>query len=789
MKLMIVESPAKVKTISKYLGDKFQIVASLGHVRDLPSKTGSVVPEQDFLMKYEVDTKSKKILDQIKNFYLQADTLYLATDPDREGESISWHILEYLKSKKVINNNTSIKRIVFNQITKKAIVDSIKNAREIDMDLVNAQQARRALDYLFGFTLSPVLWRKCPGSRSAGRVQSVSLRLICDREEEIEQFIKQEYWSIYGHFLNIKTIKFIAELSHINNTRVKKLDINNRESAYNIKNDLLSIKQYLIDSVEKKQIKRNPKPPFITSTLQQEAHSKLGFSTKKTMQVAQKLYEGMDVGGEAVGLITYMRTDSFFISTEGIKDMRSYISKNFNDKYLPKVSRKYDKKTKQAQEAHEAIRPTKINRTPEILKQYLDKDQLALYKIIWCRALASQMESAIFDNVIVIIAGSTVKDSYKLSAKGSVLVFDGFRKLYIDSESDDQDKLLPDMQKGESCELEDVKINQHFTQPPPRYTEASLVKKMEEIGIGRPSTYATIISVIQDRKYVTLENKKFIPEMRGRVVTLFLINFFTQYIEYNFTANLEEELDKISEGQIEWKLVMKNFWNGFYDVVQKSSDFTITDVLETMNKHLEKLLFFNTETQEVDKKCPKCNSSELTMKFGKFGVFVGCRSYPECKYIKNIDQSNSDNKEIDENDEFPILLGRNEKTGADITIRKGPYGLYIQDDSHIKSEEVKDKEGKKKKSNTKNKLKRVSIPAKLSKDDVDLNQAKFLLSLPKVIGQDDSNEDISIGIGRYGPFVLYKGKFHSVKDIDKFMNITLEDAKSFIKVKKYNRKK
>lgn len=746
MKLVIVESPAKSKTINKYLGSEFKVLASFGHVRDLPSKDGSVRPDEDFAMDYEISSKSTKHVKEIADAAKGCEAIYLATDPDREGESISWHVIEVLKKKKAIKKDTKIYRVVFHEITKKAVTHAIENPRELDMDLVNAQQARRALDYLVGFNLSPVLWRKLPGSKSAGRVQSVALRLICDREAEIEVFKPREYWDLKLNFQTEAKKDFVARLTHIDGNKLDQFDIVAEKHAGDIKK-LLEEKSYKVANVEKKQSRRNPQPPFTTSSLQQEASRKLGFGAKRTMQVAQKLYEGIDLGGETVGLITYMRTDGVSVAQEAITSTRALIKKKYGEEYLPKSQRMYSSKAKNAQEAHEAIRPTDSYKTPSSVKQYLDADQLKLYDLIWKRLVASQMESVVLDQVAADISST---DGYATArANGSTINFDGFYKVYQEGRDDDttdESKLLPPMEKGETSDLQNADAEQHFTQPPPRYTEASLVKKMEELGIGRPSTYASIISVLQERDYVTIDKKRFIPEDRGRVVTAFLTSFFSRYVEYDFTANLEDGLDNVSAGEIDWKQLLRDFWVDFSKNIDSVKESTITDVIKELNELLGYHLFPKDDKGEINRTCPKCGEGELSLKFSKFGNFVGCSNYPECTYTLNPNKEGSEGG-AGENKE-PVMLGSDPETGMDIFLKKGPYGFYIQ-----LGEDKKPK--------------RVSLPKNINPDDVDIKTALGLLSLPRRVGKHpETDKVISAGIGRFGPYLLHDKKYTSLKEDD-----------------------
>src|SRR6266481_5263846 len=554
MNVVVVESPAKAKTINKYLGRDYKVIASYGHIRDLPAKDGSVLPDSDFAMSWEVDGKSEKHIKEIAQALRGADRLFLATDPDREGEAISWHVREVLKARRALKD-IDVKRVVFNEVTRNAVLDAFRHPREIDGELVEAYLARRALDYLVGFTLSPVLWRKLPGSRSAGRVQSVALRLICEREAEIEAFKSREYWTIEVEFKTEAGQTFTARLTHLDGKRLDRFDLDTEAKARAAADAILRATAFTVADIDSRQVRRNPFPPFTTSTLQQEASRKLGLAASRTMQIAQRLYEGIELAGETVGLITYMRTDGVAISAEAIAAARHLIGSDFGPRYLPDAPRVYRSPAKNAQEAHEAIRPTDLARKPAEVAGHLDRDQLRLYELIWKRTLASQMASALLEQVTVDIADAAGR--LRLRANGSVVIFDGFLALYQEDRDDAADE------EGERLARGEVVPRQHFTQPPPRYTEASLVKKLEELGIGRPSTYASILQVLQDRDYVRLEKRRFIPEDRGRLVTAFLTNFFERYVEYGFTADLENQLDDVSGGRTDWKEVLRNFWRDF----------------------------------------------------------------------------------------------------------------------------------------------------------------------------------------------------------------------------------
>lgn len=774
--LVIVESPAKAKTINKYLGKDFKVIASIGHVRDLPPKDGSVRPDEDFAMDWQVSDRAKKQLSEIIKLAKSAKTVYLATDPDREGEAISWHLAEILKEKKLLGK-IELKRVAFNEITKSAVAEAFKQARGIDNHLVEAYLARRALDYLVGFTLSPILWRKLPGSRSAGRVQSVALRLICEREREIEIFKSDEYWSIETEVANQNLEIFKAKLSQINGKKLKKLDIKNAAQAKEMSNYIQENKNSLyVKTVEKKQIKRNPPPAFITSTLQQEASRKLGFGATRTMRIAQKLYEGVDIGGETVGLITYMRTDGTNLSQDAITDIRKVISNKFGKDYLPNSPRFYKSKAKNAQEAHEAIRPTNASRIPNDIAKYLEEDELKLYKLIWQRTVACQMQNALLNRMTVDITND--KNDIIMRATGTSIAFNGYFAVYregkddsTDDGSSDDENMLPDLNEGEKISLKDIKEEQHFTQPPPRYTEASLVKKMEELGIGRPSTYASIMQVLRDRNYVTLDKKRFVAENRGRVVTSFLANFFQKYVEYDFTAKLEEQLDDITAGSVNWKNMLKEFWADFSKAVEDTKDLRITEVIDVLDKELEHILFpIDEKNPDKDpRKCPKCEDGRLGLKLGKFGGFVGCSNYPKCKYTKPFVSADGNDSDDNSNAGEPKELGLHPDTNMPVTLRLGPYGHYVQ----LEVAEIKEEEKKPKKTKSKTKTKpkkkktpkpkRMSIPRGMAIDSIDLDIAVKLLSLPREVGKHpETGEIIKAGIGRFGPYLVYQGKFKSL---------------------------
>jgi DNA topoisomerase-1 len=765
MKLVVVESPAKAKTINKYLGKDYLVLASYGHIRDLPSKNGSVLPEEDFLLKYDALPKSKRHIDELCRAAKDSNEIILATDPDREGEGIAWHVVEMLKEQKKLKNNAIVKRIVFTEITKKAVDEAIKHPRDIDENLVDAQQARRALDYLVGFNLSPVLWRKLPGCKSAGRVQSVALRIVCEREKEVKHFKKEEYWDIAVDCAKDNQEKFKAKLTHIDQKKLDKFALTNEADALQVVEQMKQA-TYAISDVEKKQQKRNPYAPFITSTLQQDASRKLGFSTKKTMQIAQKLYEGIQLDGGITGLITYMRTDGVTISNDAISSIRDFIAKKYGDKYLPKSPRVYKSKSKNAQEAHEAIRPTNIELTPDILKSKLEPDMLKLYALIWRHTVACQMESAVFDIVTAKVQSDDKK--FILSASGSTLVFKGFYEVYAvdkkvtdDDEEDNEDKLLPILEVGEKIACNKIDPKQHFTEPPPRYNEASLVKKLVELGIGRPSTYAPIISVIQDRNYVKLDDKKrFIPETQGIVANAFLVNFFNKYVEYDFTAKLEEDLDQIAEGNIKWKKLLENFWQPFKANVDSMSGIRITEVLETLDKILFEEIF-----SDNDKTCPGCKVGNLALRIGKYGAFYSCDRYPDCSFVMKLN-SNENPEELADapSSSDPITLN---SENLPIYLKKGPYGWYLQVGDDPKGVGFK----------------RVKIPPNIKPQDINQENALKLVALPRIVGEDDEKNQIIAAIGRFGPYLKYKDKLASLPKDENPFTIDVVKALQIIKNK------
>jgi DNA topoisomerase I len=736
MKVVIVESPAKAKTINKYLGKDYGVYASFGHVRDLAAKDGSVDPDDDFAMRWEVDAKAAKRLSDIGVAVKTADRVILATDPDREGEAISWHIHEILKSKKLLKDKR-VDRVVFNAVTKDAVQEAMRNPREIDEALVDAYRARRALDYLVGFTLSPVLWRKLPGARSAGRVQSVALRIVCDRELEIEKFVAREYWSIIAHLQTEAKAPFTARLVGADGKKINRLDIGSGAEAEAFKTALEQAR-FSVAAIESKPVKRHPYAPFTTSTLQQEASRKLGLAPARTMQIAQRLYEGVVVGDGAAGLITYMRTDGVDLAPEAVASARRVIAKDFGENYVPTAPRKYTAKAKNAQEAHEAIRPTDMTKRPRDVARHLEPEQAKLYELIWTRTIACQMESAELERTTVDILAEAGARKLEFRATGQVVRFPGFLALYQegrDDEEDEESSRLPAMRQGEKLAKERIDASQHFTEPPPRYTEATLVKRMEELGIGRPSTYASTIAVLKDRDYVRLDKKRLFPEDKGRIVTAFLESFFAKYVGYDFTADLEEKLDQVSNSEIDWKALLRDFWNDFSGAVTDIKDLGTRQVLDSLNELLGPHIFPSRGEGVDPRLCPLCNEGQLSLKIGKYGAFVGCSRYPECKYSRVLAASGA---EASEGDRPGVrVLGEDPVTGEEITLRNGRFGEYIQQG-----------EGEK--------PKRSSLPKGLSADDVTLEKALALLALPREVARHPtSGEAILAGIGRYGAYVQH----------------------------------
>src|SRR5262245_25596994 len=780
MNVVIVESAAKAKAINKYLGAKYKVLASYGHVRDLPPKDGSVEPDNDFHMHWDVDGKSQKIMKEIAAAVKTADKLILATDPDREGEAISWHILKILQDRKAIKKDLPVERVTFNAVTKQSVLDAFKAPRAIDAPLVEAYLARRALDYLVGFTLSPVLWRKLPGARSAGRVQSVALRLVCDREAEIEAFKSEEYWTIEALLATAKAEEVRARLTAIAGRKLDRLDIKDAASANAIKAAVEGA-PFRVASVEKKAVRRNPYAPFTTSTLQQEASRKLGFSAKQTMQVAQRLYEGVEIDGETTGLITSMRTDGVTIIPEAVAAIRRLVEQDYSARYLPPFIREYKAKAKNAQEAHEAIRPTDVRRRPDAVARRLERDQARLYELIWKRAVASQMASAELEQTTADI-DVTGKDgkAYGFRATGSVVLFEGFLKLYeegrddrarngkVEGAEEDDARRLPPLTQGDPLKARAIEAKQHFTEPPPRFTEATLVKRMEELGIGRPSTYASTLALLQERDYVRIDKKRLVPEDKGRLVTAFLEGFFKRYVEYDFTADLEEKLDLISDGKLEWKDVLRDFWREFTGAVNEIKDLRVGEVLEALNEILGPHIFPPKPEGGDPRQCPNCGAGRLSLKVGKFGAFIGCSNYPDCRYTRQFsDQNGAPEASTPEGK----LLGQDPETGLPVTLRSGRFGPYVQ---------LGDADGDEK-------PKRASVPRGIDPQNLDLERALQLLALPREIGlHPETGKPITAGIGRYGPFILHEGTYANLPKVEEVFSIGINRAVVLLAEKQAN---
>ena len=769
MNLVIVESPAKAKTINKYLGSDYEVLASYGHVRDLPSKDGSVLPDDDFSMHWEADAKGAKRLSEIAEAAKRADRVILATDPDREGEAISWHVLEVLNKKKALKDK-DVQRVTFNAITRSAVLEAMANPRQLDMELVEAYLARRALDYLVGFTLSPVLWRKLPGARSAGRVQSVALRIVVDREMEIEKFIPQEYWSIEAD-LTADSPPFTARLVKHAGKRVQRLDIKDEATA-SAARAAIQAGDFTIRSVEKKPVRRNPAPPFTTSTLQQEAARKLGFTAQRTMQAAQKLYEGVDETG---GLITYMRTDGVSVSPEGLAQAREVIGKEYGPAYVPSEPRFYKVKAKNAQEAHEAIRPTNIARHPDSVR--LDSDLQRLYELIWKRMVASQMEAARLDRTTVEI--ETPDGQTGLRATGQVVTFDGFLAVYEEGrderqkgaegeEGDDDTSRLPVLKEGAKAKVDAIRTDQHFTEPPPRYSEATLVKKLEELGIGRPSTYASTLSTLRDREYVRVDKNRFYPEDKGRLVTAFLEQFFRKWVEYDFTAALETQLDEVSAGQLDWKVLLRQFWQDFHAATQAAGELRTTAILDALNESLGAHIFPDKGDGSDPRECPLCHQGQLSLKTSRFGAFIGCSRYPDCKYTRPVASPSAEDGSAESGDRE---LGIDPATGQPVQLKIGRFGPYV---------EITPPDGEK--------PKRSSLPKGWSPASLTLDQALRLLALPREVGlHPEDGKPITAGLGRYGPFVLHAGTYANVSDIEEVFEVGLNRAVALLAEKRAGR--
>ena len=766
MDLVLVESPAKAKTINKYLGKGYEVLASFGHVRDLPAKSGSVDPDADFHMLWEVDPKAQKRLNDIARAVKDADKLILATDPDREGEAISWHVLQVLREKKALKSQP-IERVVFNAITKQAVTEAMAHPRKIDQALVDAYLARRALDYLVGFTLSPVLWRKLPGARSAGRVQSVALRLVADRELEIEKFVRQEYWSLVATLATPRDETFEARLVGADGKKLQRLDVGSGAEAQAFK-QALETAVFTVGSVEAKPLKRHPYPPFTTSTLQQEASRKLGFAPAHTMRVAQRLYEGIDIGGETIGLITYMRTDGVEMAEEAITAIRRAIETDYGRNYVPAAPRRYQTKTKNAQEAHEAIRPTDVACGPQDAKRFLDQDQAKLYELIWLRSVASQMESAELERTTAEIDANVAGRRLELRATGTVVKFDGFLTLYQEGRDEDPEdeeaRRLPQMAAGERLAKKAIASDQHFTEPPPRYSEASLVKRLEELGIGRPSTYASILQVLKDRKYVRLDKRRLYPEDRGRIVVAFLESFFAKYVEYDFTARLEEQLDLIAEREINWREVLRDFWRDFIAAIDETKDLKISAVIDALDSLLAPHLFPPRADGSDSRQCPTCGNGRLSLKLSKYGAFIGCSNYPECRYTRPLTVPADGSAEIGTK-----VLGLDPESGLEVTLRSGRFGPYLQLGEAVNGE----------------KPRRAGLPKGTAPDQIDLQRALALLSLPREVGRHpEDGESIRAGIGRFGPYVQHGKTYANLDFPEEVFSIGLNRAVTLIAEKR-----
>jgi DNA topoisomerase-1 len=757
MNVVVVESPSKAKTINKYLGAGYKVLASYGHVRDLPAKDGSVRPDEDFAMSWDVDPKAAKRLNEIAEAAKGADRIILATDPDREGEAISWHVLEVLKKKKALGE-AQVQRVAFNAITRAAVEEAIAHPRDIDMELVDAYLARRALDYLVGFTLSPVLWRKLPGSRSAGRVQSVALRLIVDRELEIERFRTQEYWTVEAD-VSAGADPFLARLTKHQGKRLAKFDLGGEAAAFAAR-DAVQAASFTITAVEKRPTRRTPPPPFTTSTLQQEAARKLGFNAQRTMQAAQKLYEGVDIGGETVGLITYMRTDGVQVAPEALGEAREVIGGLYGRDYVPEKPNFYSTKAKNAQEAHEAIRPTSLARNPGRLR--LDPDLGRLYELIWKRMIASQMEAARIERTTIDLDSADGQTG--LRASGDVTLFDGYLKVYEEGQDDPEEEAasrLPQVAQGAQAKVHAARADQHFTEPPPRYSEASLVKKMEELGIGRPSTYASILSVLRDRAYVRMEKNRFIPEDKGRLVTVFLEEFFNRYVEYDFTADLEEKLDLVSAGDLDWKALLREFWRDFSARVGEIGELRTREVLDALDRVLGPYLFPETPDGSDTRVCPKCGSGRLGLKLSRSNPFIGCSNYPECRYTRPYGAPEEGDGESGDR-----VLGTDPETGLDVFLKSGRFGPYVQLG-----------EGEK--------PKRSSLPKGWSAPDMDLEKGLRLLRLPREVGKHpEDGEPILAGLGRYGPFVQHAGVYANLPSADEVFEVGVNRAVALLAEKR-----
>ncbi len=749
MPVVVVESPAKAKTINKYLGDNYTVLASYGHVRDLPPRNGSVDPDHGFEMTWEVASDSQKHVRAIAEALKDDPALILATDPDREGEAISWHLQEALAKRRALKKDTPVSRVVFNAITKSAVTQAMQNPRQVDMELVEAYLARRALDYLVGFNLSPVLWRKLPGAKSAGRVQSVCLRLIVEREMEIEAFRAREYWSVKAILATPRGQEYEARLTVLGGKKLDRYDLAN-ETAAEMAVQAITSRELTVKSVEAKPASRNPSAPFMTSTLQQEASRKFGMGARQTMSAAQRLYEA--------GLITYMRTDGIDMAPEAVMAARDTIKDRYGESYVPKSPRMYKNKAKNAQEAHECIRPTEMALAPDQLR-VSEADQRKLYDLIWKRTIASQMEAARLERTTVDVASR--EGEVELRATGQVVLFDGFLKVYEegrDEPADDDDKRLPQISQGEAAEKKTVTPEQHFTQPPPRYTEATLVKRMEELGIGRPSTYASIVTTIQDRGYVRKDKNRLIPEDKGRLVTAFLVNYFGRYVEYDFTADLEGQLDDVSAGSRDWKEVLDRFWRDFSAHLAETSDLRIGEVLDKIDEVLGPHLYPPREDGADPRLCPHCGEGRLHLKTARSGgAFLGCSRYPECRFTRPLSAPGGEEDAIGPDGK---VLGYD---GDDpISLRSGRFGPYVQRREATEAEP---------------KPPRSSLPKGWAVEDIDLEKALMLLSLPREIGpHPEDGEPVEAGIGRYGPYVKHGRVYANLPEVDEVFTIGMNRA-------------
>ena len=764
MDVVVVESPAKAKTLRKHLGEGYRVFATRGHVSDLAAKDGSVDPAQDFAMTYVANRRAVPALRAVAAALRDADSLVLATDPDREGEAIAWQVLAWLRERGALGERP-VRRIVFHEVTAEAVLAAMANPREVDMDLVRAQQARRALDYLVGFNLSAVLWRKLPGSRSAGRVQSVALRLICEREAEIEAFVPREYWTVDAGVMAERG-SFTARLVRLDGAALNRLALGTEavaeEAAERIRKGA-----FRVAAVERGEVRRNPVPPFTTSTLQQEASRKLGFGVKKTMRVAQRLYEGVDLGGETAGLITYMRTDSVAVSRAATGTVRRLIREAFGRDYLPHRARAFRAGSPNAQEAHEAIRPTEFPRTPETLAGRLGADEAGLYDLIWKRAVASQMAAARLDRVRVELAGET--GDVVLSAAGSATVFDGFLRVYREGRDDEgaegeDETRLPEMAEGERLFVSEVRPERRFTRPPPRYTEAALVRALEELGIGRPSTYAAIVSVLQEREYVVLLGRRFVLMERGRVVTAFLEEYFAPWVAYDFTDSLEKDLDRVARGDAVWKGVLHGFWGAFEAALGAAGELGRAEIRAAVEVALGTYLFGAPGTTG-ERPCPSCAGGRLGLKFGRYGAFVGCTNYPDCRYRRPLAAGLQEGQGSTGE---PKRLGVDPATGEELTLRMGRYGLFVQRGED--AGEVRAARG--------------SVPKGMAPDEVTLDLALALLALPRTVGvHPGTGKTILAGIGRYGAWLKHGGTYVALPEDEDVLNVGLNRAVTLIAAK------